>query len=79
MNKYQRFDIAPIKQHADKPQLLFYGAQSTLNSAVRWKTRRSLQVRGHQLLKRVGLAVRHMDVSGGMVRVRAAEQGSLEC
>jgi hypothetical protein len=78
MNIYQRFDIAPIKQHADKPQLLFHGAQSTLNSAVRSKTRRSVQGRGHQLLKMVDLAVRHMDVSGGMLRVRAAEQGSLE-
>jgi hypothetical protein len=79
MNKYQRFDIASIKRHADKSQWLFHGAQSTLNSAVRSKIEISVQGRGHHLLKRVGIAVRHMDVSGGMVRVRAAEQGSLEC
>jgi hypothetical protein len=43
------------------------------------QTRRSVQGRGHQLHKRVGLAVRQLDVSEGMVRVRASEQGSLEC
>jgi hypothetical protein len=33
----------------------------------------------HQLLKRVGLAVGLMEVSGGMVGVKAGEQVSLEC
>jgi hypothetical protein len=50
---------------------------SELGSKV--KTRISVQGRGHQLLKTVDFAVRHMDDNGGMVRVRAAEQGSLEC
>jgi hypothetical protein len=58
--------------------LLFHGAQSTLNSAMSSKTRRLVQGRGHQLLRRVGLAVRLMEVSGGMVGVRATEQESLE-
>jgi hypothetical protein len=34
MNEWQRFNIAPIKQRADRPHLLFHGAQSTMNSAV---------------------------------------------
>jgi hypothetical protein len=71
--------IAPIKQHADKPNLLFLGVQSTLISSVRSKTRRSVQRRGHQLFRRVGLAVKLMEVSGVMVRVKAAEQESFEC
>jgi hypothetical protein len=50
-----------MKQH-----LLFHGAQSTLNSAVRSKTRRSV-------------AVGHMEISGGMAGVRAGEQESFEC
>jgi hypothetical protein len=33
MNEWERFDRAPIKQHADKPHLLFHGAQSTVNSS----------------------------------------------
>jgi hypothetical protein len=34
MNEWQRFNIAPIKQRADRSHLLFHGAQSTMNSAV---------------------------------------------
>jgi hypothetical protein len=34
MNEKQRCNIALIKERADKPHLLFHGAQSTLNSAV---------------------------------------------
>jgi hypothetical protein len=49
---------------------------SELDSKV--ENRRSVQRRGHQLLRRVGLAVRLMEVSGGMVMVRATEQESLE-
>jgi hypothetical protein len=52
---------------------------STLKSAVKSKTMRSVRERGHQLLRRVGLEVRLMEVSGGMVGVRAREQESLEC
>jgi hypothetical protein len=39
---------------------------------------RSVQGRGDQLLRRVGLAVRLMEVSGSMVGVRAGEQESVE-
>jgi hypothetical protein len=35
--------IAPIKQRADKPHLLFHGAQSTLNSAISFETMRSVR------------------------------------
>jgi hypothetical protein len=76
MNEYQRFDTAPIRQHADKPHLLFQGAQSTLNSAVRSNNRRSVQGRGHQLLRRVGRAVRHLGISGGMIRARGQRQNT---
>jgi hypothetical protein len=41
--------------------------------AVNLKTRRSVQGWGHQLLRRVGLAVGLREVSGGMVGVRARE------
>jgi hypothetical protein len=60
MNEEQRFE-----QHADTPhlQLLFHGAQSTLNSAVRSKTMRSVQGREHQLLMRVGLAMGLMEAN----------------
>jgi hypothetical protein len=37
---------------------------------------RSVRGGGHQLLKSVGLAVGLMEVSGGMVGVRAGEQES---
>jgi hypothetical protein len=63
-------------QRADKPHLLFHGAQSTLNSVVRLKTMRSVWGRKHLLLRRVGLAIRLMEVSGGMVGVRVGEQES---
>jgi hypothetical protein len=47
--------------------LLFHGAQSTLslNSSVMSKTRRSVQRKVCQLLRRVGLVVRIIEVSGG--------------
>jgi hypothetical protein len=79
MNIYQRFAIAPIKQHADKPQWLFHDAQSTLNSAVRSKPGYQSREEGTSYSRRWTLRSGIMDVSGGMVRVRAAEQGSLEC
>jgi hypothetical protein len=60
--------------------LLIHGAHCSVNSELgsKIKTNISIQGRGYQLLKTVDLAVRHIDVSGGMVRVRAAEQGSKE-
>jgi hypothetical protein len=76
MNEYQLFDIAPIKQHAEKPQMLFRGAQSTPNSAGR---KQGDQSRKEGTSYTRGWALRSGNVSEGMVRVRASEQGSLEC
>jgi hypothetical protein len=61
MNEYQRLDAAPIKQHTDKPLLLFHGAQPTVNSVrchqARSKTGGSVLGREYQLLWRAGLVV----------------------
>jgi hypothetical protein len=71
-------DIAQIKQHADKPLLLFHGAHLTVNSAhchqARLKMGGSVQGRGYQLLQRMGLVVRLMDVNGSIVRVTAGSK-----
>jgi hypothetical protein len=64
-------NIAPVKQRTDKRHLLFHGSKV--------ENVRSVQGRGHQLLRRVGLAVALMELSGGMVEVRAGEQESIEC
>jgi hypothetical protein len=81
MNNYA-WIIALIKQHADKPHLLLHGAQSTVNSQLstlpsdQVENGVSVRGRGYQLLWRVGLAVRLIELSGGLVRVRAAKQES---
>jgi hypothetical protein len=49
-----------------------------MNSAVRSKSVRSVREKRNQLLRRVGLAVRLIEVSGGMVRLRAGVEQETE-
>jgi hypothetical protein len=60
--------------------MLFHGAQSTVNSVrchqARSKMGESVQGKEYQLLWRVSLAVRLMELSGGMVRLTEVVQES---